>query len=333
MYLNGGNRIEIERYLLARGLVRHDGRPIAVERAGAGNMNLALRITPAAGRPFIVKQGRPWVEKYPQIPAPFERTLVEAAFYAAVQTDARVAALMPAILHLDRDNHVLVLEDVAGAGDCASIYTAHTMPAADLHALLEWLGHLVAIKVPDERHGIFSNRAMRALNHEHMFRFPLDEANGLDLDGITPGLGAAARQLTRDRRYCAAVAALGNRYLADGATLVHGDYFPGSWLQAPSGVRIIDPEFCFLGDPEFDCGILAAHLVIAQCDAVAVEMTTANARQRRLDLARVAGYAGVEIMRRLIGVAQLPLSEGLDWKRALLERSRRLVLEPHRGLQ
>ncbi|MGH9141964.1 MAG: phosphotransferase [Vicinamibacterales bacterium] len=333
MYLDGDNRVEIERYVLARGLVRDDGLPIAVERAGAGNMNLALRVTPAGGCSFIVKQGRSWVEKYPQIPAPFERTLVEAAFYAAAQTDPRVAAFMPAVLHLDRDNHVLVLEDVAGDGDFASIYTGHTMPTADLNALLEWLEHLVAIKVPDERRAIFANRAMRALNHEHMFSFPLNEANGLELDGITPGLGEAARELARDRRYCAAAAALGKRYLADGETLVHGDYFPGSWLKAPDGVRIIDPEFCFLGDPEFDCGILAAHLVIARCDAIALERTTANARRRRLDLALVAGYAGVEIMRRLIGVAQLPLSDGLDWKRALLERSRRLVLEPHRGLQ
>jgi 5-methylthioribose kinase len=41
--------------------------------------------------------------------------------------------------------------------------------------------------------------------------------------------------------------------------------FPGSWLKAADGLRVIDPEFCFLGDPEFDCGILAAHLMIAQC--------------------------------------------------------------------
>src|SRR5437763_205563 len=113
---------QIERYLLERGLLAPDGAPIQVSRAGAGNMNLALRITPAAGRPFIVKQGRPWVEKYPQIPAPFERTMVEAAFYAGVQRDPSVGGLMPAVLHVDADNHVLVLEDVGSAGDFTSIY-------------------------------------------------------------------------------------------------------------------------------------------------------------------------------------------------------------------
>ena len=39
-------------------------------------------------------------------------------------------------------------------------------------------------------------------------------------------------------------------------------------------------------------------------------------------------FAGVEIMRRLIGVAQLPLECGIQGKRDLLLRSRELVLTP-----
>ena len=57
----------------------------------------------------------------------------------------------------------------------------------------------------------------------------------------------------------------------------------------------------------------------------------AAAIERHLDAALVAGYAGVEIMRRLIGVAQLPLSYDIDRKRSLLRLSRRLVVEPDRG--
>jgi len=39
-------------------------------------------------------------------------------------------------------------------------------------------------------------------------------------------------------------------------------------------------------------------------------------------------FAGVEIMRRLIGVAQLPLECGIERKGALLRLSRDLVLGP-----
>jgi 5-methylthioribose kinase len=332
MYLDGDNRAEIERYAVACGLVQPDGLPIAVERAGAGNMNLALRVTPVTGPSFILKQGRPWVEKYKHIPAPVERTLVEAAFYSAVEIDPSVAGRMPAVLHVDRSHHVLALEDVGDAGDFTSIYTDALIPEAVVGALLQWLERLAAVPISADSRAILANGAMRTLNHEHIFHFPLVAANGLDLDGITPGLRQEANQLAANRVYCDAVAALGDRYLADGDTLVHGDYFPGSWLKDGDGVRIIDPEFGFLGAPEFDCGILAAHLTIAGCGRASLEMVTASATRRRLDPALVAAYAGVEIMRRLIGVAQLPLAYGLDRKQALLQLSRRLVLEPHTGL-
>ena len=69
---------------------------------------------------------------------------------------------------------------------------------------------------------------MPALNHEHIFRLPLDPGNGLDLDAITPGLKRAAENLAVDARYTDEVAALGEIYLEDRDTLVHGDYFPGS---------------------------------------------------------------------------------------------------------
>jgi 5-methylthioribose kinase len=49
-------------------------------RAGEGNMNCTLRVQ-TSERTFILKQARPWVEKYPQIPAPWNRAEAEARFY------------------------------------------------------------------------------------------------------------------------------------------------------------------------------------------------------------------------------------------------------------
>jgi 5-methylthioribose kinase len=331
--LNASDRADIERYLVSRGILGADATPIAVARAGAGNMNLALRVTTRDGRSFILKQGRPWVEKYAHIPAPFERTIVEAAFYAAVQSRPAVARRMPSVFHVDADNHVLLLEDIGSAGDFTSSYDDGAVTNATVAALLDWLQQLSQVTVPGDGRSVFANRAMRALNHEHMFVFPLRDSNGLELDGITAGLAGEARSLATDRAYTDAVAVLGLGYLRDGVTLVHGDYFPGSWLKAADGLRVIDPEFCFLGDPEFDCGILAAHLMMAPCGPDVLELVVASVTERHLDLSRVAAYAGVEIMRRLIGVAQLPLSFGIDRKRLLLRLSRQLVVEPHRGFQ
>jgi 5-methylthioribose kinase len=326
--LDVADRDGVERYLISRGLVAAVGPPIAIARAGAGNMNLTLRVTPARGRPFIVKQGRPWVEKYPTIPAPFERTLVEAAFYEEVQRVPHVARFMPAVLDVDQTNHILVLEDVGDGGDFSSMYGGTPMTPAALGSLLEWLERLADVRVPAERRATFANRAMRELNHEHIFGLPLQPDNGLDLDGITAGLDAAARELIDDPVYCQAVGCAGRIYLSDTGTLVHGDYFPGSWLHAGTGIRVIDPEFCFLGDAEFDYGVLAAHLIIAR---MATEQLAMAVEARGLNTDLVCIYAGVEIMRRLIGVAQLPISLDIEQKRALIRRSRRMVLLPHKG--
>jgi 5-methylthioribose kinase len=45
----------------------------------------------------------------------------------------------------------------------------------------------------------------------------------------------------------------------------------------------------------------------------------------------VVQYAGVEIMRRILGVAQLPVALSLEAKGDLLERSREMVLAGVQG--
>ncbi len=180
---------------------------------------------------------------------------------------------------------------------------------------------------------------MRALNHEHIFALPLRPDNGLPLDEYTrtPGLAVVAGSLKSDAAYCRAVAELGERYLhGEGESLLHGDFFPGSFLQTQHGVRVIDPEFCFCGDAEFDVGVLTAHLLLAGEPAARAEtVSTAYAPRPSGPFRRelVRQHAGVEIMRRLIGVAQIPtLVADLARKTDLLTLSRRLVLEPDRPL-
>jgi 5-methylthioribose kinase len=172
---------------------------------------------------------------------------------------------------------------------------------------------------------------MRALNHEHIFRLPLDPDNGLDLDGFTPGLSAAGARLQGDEDYVSTVTALGEEYLSDGDCLVHGDYFPGSWLSTASGVRVIDPEFCFLGPRAFDVGFMLGHLHLAgqaesTCEALLSRYREEAGGTDAGFAAHAKRFAGVEIMRRLIGVAQLPLECGLERKEELLLLSRELVL-------
>jgi 5-methylthioribose kinase len=296
----------------------------SVARAGEGNMNCTLRVV-SARRSVVVKQGRPWVEKYPHIAAPADRTRIEAAFYRAASRCADVAAMMPALLDEDAGASVVVLEDLGDAGDFTDVYAGASIDADECAVLTRYLLALRRCAVGPADGGTFANRGMRALNHEHMFRLPLEQANGIALDAITPGLQAAADALKGDRIYVDRVRAIGDRYLADGAALVHGDFFPGSWLRTGAGVRVIDPEFCFLGAGEFDFGVMLGHFFLSEQSPVRIAQVE-HQMPRDHDPRLVRHFAGVEIMRRLIGVAQLPLKASLETRQRLLERSRQLVL-------
>jgi 5-methylthioribose kinase len=316
---------ELRKYLVERRLMALDDLPFRVTRAGDGNMNCTLRvITPR--RRLIVKQARPWVEKYDHIAAPWDRSHVEAAFYESVVGVAGVGDRMPGLLYADADNRVLVLEDLGDGGDLTSIYGGAPLQDEDADALADYLVRLRRVAVPAHLRHLLRNREMRALNHEHIFQFPLTPDNDLALDAITPGLQAEADALKQDASFVARVTQLGARYLADGPALAHGDYFPGSWVRTSRGVAVIDPEFCFLGIAEVDLGVMLAHLMMSGVEAGRIDTVARAAADERIDRGLARQFAGVEIMRRLIGVAQLPLQASLERKRELLGQAREMVL-------
>jgi len=328
-FLRADDHDALTAYLRRQGWIAPGDRVFSVGPAGDGNMNCTLRVVTGERR-LIVKQGRPWVEKYPDIPAPADRTLVEAAFYEHVAGIRDVASRMPTLVGIDRESRVLALADCVGFADLSPVYEGAALGAPVVEALLTYLSALHREPVSDPDRRPFANRAMRSLNHAYMYALPLvhDAAIAERLDRITPGLSGAAAALIADADYAARVAQLGDLYLHGAPqALLHGDYFPGSWLARGHEVVVIDPEFCCAGPPEFDYGVMAAHLIMAdQPEALLRQVMSAVLVVER-DLPLVAAFAGVEVMRRLIGVAQLPrLDRSLAAKRALLERSRRLVV-------
>lgn len=318
----------LDSYLHALGWMSARATVVAVEPAGEGNMNLVRRLRLDTGGSLVLKHARPWVEKYPQIAAPPQRTLVEGAFYASIRDHAAVAGRMPRLIGLDRDARVLALEDCGGR-DCTDLYQGATLQEEDVEAVADYLRALHAVPLDAPTRTALANHEMRALNHAHVFEIPLQVGNGVDLDAIGPGLARAARDLRADRRFTGRVDALGARYrAADGPALLHGDCFPGSWLRTPRGLVVIDPEFCFPGPPAFDLGVCAAHLrLAAQPAAIGRHLLTHyGAGTGALDLDEVSAWAGVEIMRRLLGVAQLPLAAEPTRRLALLDEARALVV-------
>jgi 5-methylthioribose kinase len=315
-------------FLQSKGWLQADESVLEIARAGEGNMNLVLRIR-TDRRSMILKQSRPWVEKYPQISAPENRIVGEVTFYRVIQGIGDLADTMPRLLAFDENARAALLEDLGDVRDYTRMYDGERPPCDELRPMLRWLGLLHRTAFPQSLRPFMANRAMRALNHRHLFDFPLQPNNGWALDGFTPGLQALADRLKENPAYIEAIQTLGERYLADGDRLLHGDFYPGSWVQTPAGPRVIDPEFAFFGPAEYDVGVCLAHLTMAgyeESERAALFMSYTPTPG--FDRALVSRFAGMEIMRRLIGVAQLPLTRSIDQKHALLDLSERLVLDP-----
>lgn len=314
-------------YLRRQNWIEEAETLIGAGKAGEGNMNCTLRVT-TSRRALIVKQARPWVEKYPQIAAPRQRAVVEGNFYRQVSRYAALAEMMPGLIGFDDASCTIALEDLGEASDFTSLYWGKTLPTSALDQLADYLSRLHGIAA-GELGEVFANREMRELNHQHIFDLPLRQDDLLELDSITQGLRQAAQALKDDRQYVEAATRLGEIYLADNRSgvLLHGDFFPGSWLKTTVGARVIDPEFCFVGAAEFDLGVMAAHLHLAnQPQAVIERLLERYKAPAGFEQKTMRQFAGIEIMRRLIGVAQLPLGYGLERKAELLALSRELVL-------
>ena len=201
-------------YLVRWGLAEA-GEALTVERAGEGNMNCVIRVKLPA-RSLILKQARPWVEKYPSIAAPVERAAAEARFYRFAAQDTDVAAMMPRLRDFDENSALLILEDFSPASTWADCYEGTlSLDGRRLRELSCYTSALHRMTVPSREKPRFRNEAMRRLNHEHIFDVPLRAEGSLAerLDQITPGLYQAGETLRRDGAFRKAVEDLGRRYL------------------------------------------------------------------------------------------------------------------------
>lgn len=328
----------IEAHLHRLGWIGPNETLQGLEKAGEGNMNRTLRVHLGNGT-LVLKQSVPFVAKYPSIAAPADRIAAEAAFYRVTAQSPELAQRLPAVLGFDPENRLLALEDLGAAADFTDIYLSEgSLPRTDIDAshtsaLLDWLGMLHNQRVAAAERPLLANRAMRALNHAHIFDIPLRADNGIDLDAITPGLAGLASGFHDDAQLRQRIAALGDIYLGQAShvstpALLHGDYYPGSWLRHPRlGVAIIDPEFGFVGPPEFDVGVLIAHFTFARINQTDLMTALRNyAAPADFSLPLALAFAGTEVIRRLLGVAQLPLRADLATKATWLAAARQFVV-------
>ena len=295
-----------------------------VTKPGEGNMNVVLRVTTNL-RSFILKQSRPFVQKYKDIEAPITRIDVEYQFYKTIASNALLNKHFPKILKYNAENHLLILEDLGACEDMTYLYNTGILETKKLELLVEIVANIHNAKAPKDYP---KNKALRLLNYQHIFELPFMENNGFSLNEIQPGLENLSTAYKKDALLKAKIKEIGNKYLSHGTTLIHGDFYPGSWMTKKEQVYIIDPEFSFLGFPEFDLGVLAAHAILIAQNKTALSIIK-KSYPNTIDSELLSQITGIEIMRRLIGLAQLPITLSLKEKESLLELAYHLIMNPN----
>jgi len=194
---------------------------------GEGNMNVVLQVI-TDQRSFILKQSRPFVQKYEQIAAPLERIHTEYEFNQACENSS-VINHMPKILAYDPLDYLMMLEFIDGFQDMVRLYEERTILDTEFKDLVRFLNDIHGSDAPT---AFPKNKALRELNHQHIFVLPFEVENGFQLDDVQPGLQELSLKYKHDVQLKKIVNEVGNKYLAPGNCLLHGDYYPGSWMRA-----------------------------------------------------------------------------------------------------
>lgn len=276
-------------------------------------MNVVMRIL-TNERSFILKQSRPFVQKYPQVPAPIDRIDTEYQFYQAMST-SQMSKLFPNVLDYDPSDHMIMMDDLGDCEDMTSMYFSRAIPFVVLSQLIDAVHSIHQTKVPL---GYPDNMELRRLNHQHIFVLPFLQDNGFNLEETQEGLTEIAKRIRSDEKLISIIDRLGEQYLSPGAYLLHGDYYPGSWMSVDDAVVVIDPEFSFAGFREYDLGVMVAHLIMSSGDPKYLDLVISGYPDI-INNGLTCQIAGVEIIRRLLGLAQLPLIRSLSEKKELIE--------------
>ncbi|PIU01044.1 MAG: hypothetical protein COT74_00640 [Bdellovibrionales bacterium CG10_big_fil_rev_8_21_14_0_10_45_34] len=308
------------------GLLDHLGTAVSVEPAGPGFMNVTLRVRGNRGTAIVAKQSPPFCAFFPDIPADTNRILAEAFYFKNVSRNAILERQSPTILHVDDDRKIVWMEDLGQCQDFELIYLHREFTPEEIGTLLSYLARLHDLD--QEISEVPFNLAMRELNHRYIFELPFtDTPYWSMLDKMTPGFSKVVFDGMAKKPYSEIALALGSVYFQDAPTLVHGDFYPRSWVKVGSGneskIVVLDSEFCFFGRAEWDYGVLLAHAMLAgQATATLVSLLahidSCICVHAKIERSLIFRFAAVEVIRRLVYISQLPISPELEWKTGLL---------------
>lgn len=350
----------IKSYVKKLGLF-HENEVISVDEVSDGKINHVYRLK-SDEKSLIFKQAVPYARVVGEsMPLPLDRVRIEAKVmeeYLKILPDC-----VPEVIHLNEVMAVVIMEDMAPLevgrtalieGKESAIFASDIgrMSATTLFYTSDFY---LDPAIKKELNASLANPGMRQLTEQLVFDWPYSfhESNEFETDMLHE-----VKFLSQDQRLLLEVAQLKHKFMTKADALIHGDLHSGAIFVGEDKTVIFDTEFALFGPFGFDIGQFIANLFLngiafpqfqdKRFDQAletwysftetfsTLWQTTSNERYTKIDgyytiimdeiFTDLIGYAGCELVRRAISIAQIP-DMNLEEDERVRMAARRKVLE------
>ncbi|WP_411334891.1 S-methyl-5-thioribose kinase [Metabacillus indicus] len=336
---------------------------------GDGNLNLVFRITDQSNNGLIIKQALPYAKVIGESwPLTLDRARIESS--AMLKQAETAGDYVPKIYYSDETLAITAMEDLSHLQIArAGLIEGKDFPLLGRH-IGEFLGKTLfyssdfALNPQTKKQLVkqFSNPELCKITEDFVFTDPFFD---VESNSFEDELRPAAEAIWNDTELKLEVAKLKHKFLTEAETLVHGDLHTGSIFADDETTKVIDPEFAYYGPTGFDYGHFTANLLM---NAISREEAKQQVLLDHIETAwtvfaeefskawekdglevytgidgylsfilektfeDAVGFAGVEIIRRTIGLAHVadldliePHDRKIEAKIRALELGKKLV--------
>ena len=342
---------------------------LRIEEIGDGNLNTVYRVSDAVNpeRSIVLKHAPPYIKILgPEYPLSIERLTYESRALDIYNQFA--SGTVPELYDFDAESAVVAMEDLRDAQVLRADLIAGSVDIAIAEQIGRFMGTVHSytyVKNLDSTTAQhyrqqFANTTMQSITADYVFTFPYTEH---ETNFWTPGLEPDVQRVKVDTDFLQQADDLKQVFLTTQQAVTHGDLHTGSVLVQNNTAKVIDAEFAFYGPVGFDIGLYWANYLLSYFShqdtsdvqsslkaAIAetwhtytLEFKTVDEALKEQTLQQIfheaVGFAGLEMLRRLIGAAHVKdieritdVSRKLRVERAALQFGLTLVKQ-HQSLR
>lgn len=236
-----------------------------MEEDGDGYINFVFRVSDGNYK-LIVKQSRPQGRVAQFMHLPLDRAELE---YESMKLRSTIVPeYIPKLYFCDRENHVIVTEDVSHlsimrfALNKNIIFPKFARQAAEYLAKTHFYmsEYYLDTKTFRDLTIHFMNHGMRNIFDSHAFMFKEFPAQSIGGD-LDPRYREYVENLCMDPVMISERKKLRHAYISKAETFIHGDYHTSNTFIDQNEMKVIDMEYTFAGPQSYDIGYMEGQLL------------------------------------------------------------------------